>query len=245
MKNSFSILLLSLIVSASVLQGCKNPDEPTETSLNLNFYPVAGSTAIAYNQEYIVNGRKLKFTRVQFYISDISLKKQDNTFVDPEMRYSLVHADAVAYNTGNIAVGIYTALDFSVGVDSAANHGDPTQWGTTHPLYVNGINSSYWDWSQGYVFMKLEGYVDTTAAANGTNLTGFAYHIGNDEMLRTVSLSMNKNISGDAAAIDLNIDCAKLLENINFRTELQTHTNGNDSIALKIADKVSEAISIK
>ena len=218
---------------------------PTETSLNLNFYPMVGSNELVYNQEYTVNGRKLKFTKAQFYVSNIRFTKADNSTADPEMRYALVHAAETNYSVNKIDTGHYTVLEFAVGVDSIANHADPAQWGATHPLYVNSAYSSYWDWTQGYIFMKLEGYVDSTTAGNGNATAGFAYHIGDDDMLRTVSLTINKHILGNEATIELNVDFAKFLEEVDFRTELQTHTVGTKPLALKIADKAQDAITLR
>jgi hypothetical protein len=206
---------------------------------------MAGNDALVYNQEYTVNGRKLKFTKAQFYVSSVRLLNAESASITPEMPYALVHALETNYSVGAIDAGTYSSLEFAVGVDSAANHGDPTQWGATHPLYVNSLYASYWDWSQGYVFMKLEGYVDTTAAAKGTASTGFAYHIGNDEMLRAISISLNKTIEGSNANIELNVDYAKLLEDVDLKTELQTHSIANEPIAAKIADKAQEAITLR
>lgn len=206
---------------------------------------MAGNDALVYNQEYTINGRKLKFTNAQFYISAVRLIKADSSSTIPEMTYALVHALETNYSAGSVDPGTYIELEFAVGVDSVSNHSDPTQWGVTHPLYVNSLYASYWDWSQGYVFMKLEGYVDTTAAANGTASTGFAYHLGNDEILRTIALSFNKAIGGNEATIELNVDYAKLLEDVDLRTELQTHSISNEPLAAKIADKAQEAITLR
>ena len=216
-----------------------------QTDLSIHLYPMAGNDALVYNQEYTVNGRKLRFTRAQFYTSSIRLKKSDNTFVSPEMPYALVQALETNYSVGKVDVGTYSALEFSLGVDSASNHADPTQWGATHPLYINGIYASYWDWSKGYIFMKLEGYVDTTSAANGTASTGFAYHLGNDEMLRNITISINKSIEGNEDAIELNVDFTKLLEDLDLQNEFQTHSVVDDPVSAKIANKAQEAITLK
>lgn len=266
MKFKFFICQLLLIIlvlsfSSCKKQGCTDPvsinynsdaveDDGSceyylQTDLSIQLYPMAGNDALVYNQEYTVNGRKLKFTRAQFYISDIRLRKADNSTSAPAMPYILFQSLTNDYNNGMIDTGHYAFLDFSVGVDSAANHADPALWGSTHPLYINSPYASYWDWSQGYVFMKLEGYVDTTASANGIPSTGFAYHTGNDEMLRTVSIPLNKTIEGKESYIELNVDFAKLLEDVDLQTELQTHAGVNDPLSVKIADKMQEAITLR
>jgi len=246
MKKSCFSILSALALAIIYFSACNKPNDADQKSaLSLNFYPLVGNQSLVYNQEYTVNGRKLKFTKVQFYVSMVSLKNDVNTAIVPTMPYALVHAAEAAYSAGDIESGHYSVLEFAIGVDSISNHADPAQWGTTHPLYINSLYSSYWDWTHGYVFMKLEGYVDTTTAANGTALTGFAYHIGNDDMLRMISLSINNHITASEAVIELNVDYAKLLENIDFQAELQTHSTGTEAIAEKIADKAQEAITVK
>jgi len=245
MKKSVLSALTLVTLSVIFLSSCKPTDEPTITDLSINFYPKVGNDALVYNQEYTVNGRKLKFTKAQFYVSAVRLSKAGSSSTPPEMPYALVQSLETNYDFGTVDAGTYSALEFEIGVDSLANHGDPTQWGATHPLYVNSLYASYWDWSQGYVFMKLEGYVDTSAATNGTASAGFAYHIGNDEMLRAVTISLNKTIEGSNAAIELNVDYAKLLEDVDLQTELQTHSIANEPLAIKIADKTQEAITLR
>lgn len=246
MKSLTLKIIAAFALLAVVLPSCKKScDAPGKSTLKLNFYPFAGSDELVFNQEYIVNGRKLKFTRAQFYVSTIRLKKANNTTSTPEMPFALVHALETNYNTGLIDTGNYSFFEFSIGVDSATNHGDPAQWSATHPLYVNGTYSTYWTWSQGYVFIRLEGYVDASPAGNGNPTTGFSYHIGNDELLRNISLPINRIIEGNENSIEINVDYAKMLEDVDFQTELQTHSGANEPLTLKIADKAAEAITLK
>lgn len=245
--NKLLLPVLTLIAfSAIFFTSCKKScDAPAKTNLNLRFYPMSGNEELVYNQEYTVNGRKLRFTRAQFYVSAVNLRKTDNTAATPEMPFALVHALETNYSVGLVDSGNYSFLEFAVGVDSATNHGDPNQWSATHPLYVNGTYSTYWTWSQGYVFIRLEGYVDTTAAATGTANTGFAYHIGNDELLRMIYLPINKYIEGSETTIEIDVDYAKMLEDVDFRTELQNHSGLEEALTLKIADNTTEAFTLR
>ena len=255
----FAMLLFSF--SSCKKQGCTDPlainynsdaadDDGSceyyfQTDLSLHLYPMAGNEALVYNQEYIVNGRKLKFTRAQFYISNIKLRKADNSTAAPAMPYILFQALANDYNNGMVDTGTYAFLDLSVGVDSIANHADPALWGTTHPLYIGSEYSTYWTWTQGYVFIRLEGYVDASPAGDGNADVGFAYHVGNDEFLRNASIPISKNVQGQSSVIELNVDFAKMLEDVDFTTEQETHSTNNKPLAEKIANKAAEAITLR
>lgn len=217
----------------------------TETALAIHFNSMVGSENLVYNQEYTVNGRKLKFTRAQFYVSGIHLEKHDGSHLHLEDQYLLVHGGAHEYSIGNVPTGSYHGMSFDIGLDSTANHSDPAIYAADHALSPLDANYSHWTWNSGYIFIRLEGYVDTTAAANGTANAGFAYHVGMDSFRRTAELSFQKDFTGTSSQLELAIDWAKFLEGIDLTTELETHTTNNMSLATVVADNGPDAISVE
>lgn len=217
----------------------------TETALAIHFNSMVGSENLVYNQEYTVNGRKLKFTRAQFYVSGIHLEKHDGSHLHLEDQYLLVHGGAHHYSIGNVPSASYHGMSFDVGVDSAANHSDPATYASGHALSSLDANYSHWTWNSGYVFIRLEGYVDTTAAATGNADIGFVYHVGMDNLKRNVELSFHKDFTGASSDLMLKIDWAKFLEGLNLTTDIETHTMNNMPVATMVADNASDAISVQ
>lgn len=73
--------------------------------------------------------------------------------------------------------GTYTSLALGIGLPPACNHGDPTQ--AVFPL--NASTGLYWTWATGYMFIRIEGQI-----AAGDTMTPFTYHVGFDDLYRTV-----------------------------------------------------------
>ncbi len=214
-----------------------------ETDVEIHFSSMVGTESLVYNQEYTINGRKVKFTRAQFYVSEIHLHQADGDLVHLEDKYLLVHGEEHAYSIGKVASEHYHGISFSVGLDSAANHSDPSTYAADHALSSLDPNYTHWNWNSGYVFIRLEGYVDTTAAANGDADFGFFYHVGFDEFKRDIDLDISQDLVGSTAEIGLEIDFAKFFLGVDMRTENSTHSMDNMMLAEKIADNADDAIS--
>jgi hypothetical protein len=148
-------------------------------------------------------------------------------------------------------VGSYKGIKFSVGLDSATNHADPTVYPVTNPLAIQSP-AIHWSWNSGYIFMMIEGSCDTTAANNdvltyGQYSHGMFYHIGMDPLLRTIDLSNAAFTvsSANAASVSISADLNKVLKNVDIKTENASHTMGSMPFATKIADNISSAFSVK
>ncbi|MCF8256828.1 MAG: hypothetical protein K9J06_04715 [Flavobacteriales bacterium] len=211
------------------------------TYLNLRFNHRLGGVdfgygAVATNWE----GRKVKFTLAQFYMSKIKLGT--TTFEDS---YLLVSARKDLLGVGHIGAGDHAGLSFNVGVDSAVNHLDPATWPFDHTLSSNNIDHAHWSWNPGYIFMKLEGRVDTTAAMDGDADAAFSIHIGLDELLTNVALAGNMNVSGDTAIIGINVDWLRFLDNVDLRLERSTDSFNNPGLAVAVKGNIASAFSLE
>lgn len=215
-------------------------------SVQLNFEPMVGSQTFAFNTEYTVNGRKVMFERAQFYVSSFGFMKGGGYESLPNA-YLLVHPGQTSYQlTGELAAGTYSGIKFAVGVDSLTNSTvEPESWPAGHALSVNNPNYTYWSWSSGYVFIRLEGKVDTTLAANGTPNYPFVFHVGTNGMLRTVNLSKTFTVEdGDNVSFDVHVDYAEMLAGIDLRTENETHTMNDMPTASAVANNATNAFHL-
>ena len=245
--RSALLLLLVGIFSISIFHSCKKDDDDDNngqsTTLQLHWHPTIGSQSFALNQEIADdNGRRFNFSRVQFYISGFTLSQTGNNAVY-EDRYLLVEPNTTSYSIGDIAPGAYQGFHFNVGVDSTANHSDPSTYPNNHAL-ANQNPSMHWSWNSGYKFLVLEGMIDTTAGATGSADVPFAIHVGTDDLLRTFQATSSFDVvEGVGHTIHLETDLSAFFDGLNLRESLTTHSAS--PLARSVANNTQQAFSLQ
>lgn len=216
-------------------------------NLNFKFYSKLGTQDFAYGTEaQLSSGRKVKFTRAQMYLSGFTFYGVGGPYelLDP---YMLLKADEQDYNLGYLPVGAYTSFSFAEGVDSVANHSDPASFPSASALSSNNPDHMHWAWNSGYIFMVLEGMVDTTAAMNGNANASFVYHIGLDANSVEMAFATDFNSVAEGVTIEMDVDWLKLLDGTNMvsaDTTRSTHTMDNPSLATLVVSNVNGAFSV-
>lgn len=183
-------------------------------------------------------GRKMSFNRAQFYVSGISLGEAEF----PE-KYLLVTPNSTEFEIGQLGAGHYHDLKFNVGIDSEANHADPALWPIGHALSSNNPDHSHWGWDPGFIFITVEGLVDTTADMTGEANAPFLFHIGLDSFLKTVELESHTNSAG-GAFVSVSVDWLKFFEGIDLREGRSTHTMNNMPLAMAFRNNIVGAFTI-
>jgi hypothetical protein len=245
-KTLFALLFL-FSFSLAIFSGCKDDDAEENGMLHLHLHTMVGSAAANYTATFQnAAGRKFNIGDFRYYISNIVLIKQDGSEYPFTGKVLLVDPATHEYELGSIPAGSYKGFKFLVGLDSLTNHSDPTTYSSGNPLAIQtpGI---HWSWNSGYIFMKVEGFVDTTAAASGTPDYEYFYHIGMDMLKRTIDFS-NKSFTvegGKENEIVMEFDLLDMLSNVDMRTENQTHTMDNMMLAQKIANNWQSAFSVE
>ena len=139
--------------------------------------------------------------------------------------------------------GDFKAIRFSLGLSEAVNHSDPNPYAAKHPLNPS-FNNLHWNWQTGYIFLALEG---NYRQSNG-QLSGYVYHFANDPQRTTITLTLPKNISGNAT-IDIDFDIASLLNvpsPISFTKDgASTHSRVGDPIPQALKRNLPGAFQIK
>ena len=134
-------------------------------------------------------------------------------------------------------------MRFSIGLSEAVNHSDPNLFAAKHPLNPS-FNNLHWNWQTGYIFLALEG---NYRQSNG-QLSGYVYHFANDPQRTTITLTLPKNISGNAA-IEIDFDIASLLNvpsPISFTKDgASTHSREGDPIPPALKKNLPGAFQIK
>ncbi|MEY3443343.1 MAG: hypothetical protein RLZZ519_1624 [Bacteroidota bacterium] len=253
------LLVLMMVASGCKKEGCTDPlsgnfdpdakvDDGSCTyapaSLSLAVTHKVGNQPFAFNTTFQdANGRNYQFRTARFHLSSPELQSHSGS--SPIDKYLQITGAATSYDLGEVPVGEYHGFSFDVGVDSVMNHGDPTLLPIAHPLSILNNNQDHWSWNSGYVFLKIEGFVDTTSTMTGPIDKFFFYHIALDQLLTPVNLAQNFTISsGDQQVLSLNIDWEKALAGVDL-TRQSTQTSDNLPLAEQIMANFVTGISIE
>ncbi|MFN8395825.1 MAG: MbnP family protein [Bacteroidia bacterium] len=218
--------------------------EYTTNAVSLHFTHMVGTQPFSTSTTYTdADGRQFKLTTARFYLSDAALHSA--TGHEHLEEYIQVVAGTEHYEMGAVPAGEYEELEFSIGVDSAANHSDPTSYASGHALAATSSTFDHWSWNSGYIFLKVEGLADTSATMTGTIDGPIELHVGSDAFLRTLTMSKAMNLSsGESTMIHLTIDWAKVFEGVDLRNAV-THTMDNMPLATTVANNFVAAFTIE
>ncbi len=224
MNKNIVFYAITIILSGFLLS-CKkkttvDPEAPAATtgSMVVKFEHLYEGSPFTLNADtyYKTSGDdSLKFSKFQFYVSNIQLTKTDGSiWIQPESYYFINYAEAqqgvCRITLNDIPAAEYTDIQFIIGVDSTRNVSG-AQSGALDPM-----NGAFWSWNTGYIFLKAEGTYKNGSTGN------FMYHIGgfknanNSNALQTLSynfgplpVAVNQNA---APQVHYKVDVSKMFE---------------------------------
>lgn len=145
-------------------------------------HTVGGKTLMIGTDTYRnAAGEQFNITTFNYFISNIRLLKKngDEYMVPQDSSYFLVKENDPESKRIRLRIprGQYTAITFTLGVDSLRSTTDLSH--RTGALDISGgmLEGMYWTWNSGYIFLKLEGNCEQ-AAVDRTGQRKFRYHIG-------------------------------------------------------------------
>lgn len=235
--------LLPFLLAALVLLILPACNKNKTGTLEIQFVPKVGTEDLTYGQEYTNGmGQAFKMSLLRYYVSQVTLLGDEQQHF-PDQYFSVDLQD-LTVTISEVPKDQYTGLSFGVGVDQSANHSDPTTFDINSPL--NPANAAYqhWDWNSGYIFIKLEGQADTTN--NGVADANFTYHIGTDDLYKSIALYSDITIAkGMATIVQVEVDVATILDQVDFKSEIRTHTDlPTLPLATKISDNLLDAFKV-
>jgi hypothetical protein len=166
------------------------------------------------------DGRKISLDLAQLYLSDIRLVKLDGSEIMLTGKNVLKLREIETYVVGDVPVGNYKSLRFKIGLDAATNQltplASPDSAILNRPEMWFGSNAQ----PDGYVFMNLQGKIDTTADASGTKeqMQSFTYKIGTNSHYIQVNMpDKNYTVLKDQVEFaHILIDYYRLFNGINL-----------------------------
>lgn len=256
-----SIIALLGLLSFSIVS-CKKTDEinPNDkNSIVLSFENRVGDKTLVLGTGIYKNtsGEDFTITTLNYFISNVSFKKEDGTVVKSPNDYFLVRqsvASSLNAELKDIPAGNYKEVTFTVGVDSVKSISDVSQRiGVLDPTSY-GNDNMYWAWNSGYIFTKIEG-ISSVVPSNSAGLKKFEYHVGGFggrtsatiNNLRTVTLSF-----ADAATVRANIapevhlfaDVSKVFDGVTTLKLTSTNVVHGMAAATPIANNVAKIFSV-
>ncbi len=254
MKTKFFGALALMIFAASTLNSCKKKEEhpnATEGDVELEFDHKWGPAfaAFAMNTEmtHPATGEKMTFTTLNYYISNVKLRKEDGSWWTQPESYHLIKVtenSAPKIKLEDVPVGKYTAIEYTIGVDSTRN----VSGAQTGALAAS--NGMFWSWLTGYIFVKAEGTSPDSGASNGE----FKYHLGgfrNENNTNAIRINTQdfpgvlevKGSHEHHAKVHFYVNCARFWHGgISLQTMHTVHMPGAKAITL--SDNFREAFLI-
>ena len=202
---------------------------PTQAQpFRLLLSPRLGNAPFAMNTPVQAGTYEYKITRLEYYVSNIRITHdggQDTPLTD---LYLLVRTEADSvFDLGTLTgIGNVESISFSIGIDQAHNHLDPSTYPAGHPLALHNP-SMHWGWAGGYRFVAMEGLV----GASFDNV--FEVHALGDQNYKNTTVPATAQVepNGDRT-IRLNADYARLLENIDVSQGLISHGTIDEAATL-------------
>ena len=260
MKKNIQLLTAATAVAVLIsVSSCKKKDDVTgtpaaatptgtlafhlHTNVDTNEVDTFGATYV------LTGGRKITLNVAQCYVSNIMLVGVSGSMTAVPNVVKFKRQQNEVYTIGSVPVGNYTSVMFDIGLGATANATAPVTTDTI--LYQPGMAamgmipampttwfSNPWGASTGYIFLSLQGTIDTTTAGNGTNMIPFSYNIGTSANSETITMP-NQNFSVTAnqvTFVHMIIDYYKLFNGIklNDPNNLQMNTTADNTTALGI-----------
>jgi hypothetical protein len=251
MKSSWRILLIALIASTTILTSCKKDEEPEVTTpkeptaevgiFKVEFEHAFDTADFALNTAYSnAAGEEIKWTRFDYYISNIQLVKTDGTvWSQPDSYYLVKSGDDASklISISDVPKAEYTDIRFCIGVDSTRNVSG-AQTGALDPA-----NDMFWSWNTGYIYIKSEG----TSPQSSSGSENFEYHIGGyrtdngSNALKTLSFNVGSTAMsvrpGSAPQIHMRVDISKFFngesgDNLSVATLPTLHMPGANAVSM-------------
>lgn len=181
-------------------------------------------------------GEWMMVTSWSMLMSDLALVKENDDTVRLGDGYQWADLTGTrnVFNYKGIPQGRYKGIQFTLGLDSAVNHGNPQIWPANHPLNPN-LNGLHWGWAGGYIFQAMDGrYKENAQATPGS----FSFHTATMQFVRRYFLPLDLLVEKDLHKLAIRINAERFFggsEPIQLKDKSVSHSEGtHDEILMRI-----------
>lgn len=168
---------------------------------------------VHYTVAQVEAGYFIKVSRLQYYLSGFKLIHDGGQVTPATDIYYLVapSRDSILDLGSFDNITDLEQIEFSIGVDSAHNHLDPTLWPSDHALAPK-VPSMHWGWQGGYRFIAFEGNV---GAIPDPMVDNYQIHSLDDSNYKAVLLDAHEVVEGNVMRVPITADYTRLLDSLN------------------------------
>ncbi|HXA01737.1 MAG TPA: MbnP family protein [Cytophagaceae bacterium] len=250
------IFLIFTAIGISALSCKKSVEppqpEPAKGTLNFHLHTYLGIEEVdAYNIVYtMLDGRQVSLSLAELYLSGIELIKADGSIYPINDTIIFKTREIETYVVAKVPPGNYKSVRFKVGLNPATNLKTPSSSASdvlNKPEMWFGATTQ----PDGYVFLNLQGKIDTSAAANlsASQMTPFTYKIGTNANYKQVNMPDQTFavLSNQTQFVHLIIDYYQLFNGVQLNNSTNiTITNSADNsttLATKIVNNIPSMFS--
>jgi cytochrome c peroxidase len=212
--------------------------------LDVEVRPTFGGKPLAFDTLALETraGQRVSLTRCDLILSKAELLAADGNWLSAASWAAFVslREGRTRFALSDIPAGKFTRLRFLIGVPPETNKGNPAAHPAGHPLNP-AVNGMHWGWQGGYIFAAVEGMW----RGKEGGLSGYSFHVANDENLMTVEFPLELDLQRDQT-LHLGFDASEIFANVTITAEASTtHSRPGDSLAATLTANLPKAFRVE
>jgi cytochrome c peroxidase len=212
--------------------------------LDVELRPTFGAKPLAFDTLGLETqgGQRVSLTRCDLILSKAELLAADGNWLSAESWAAFVslREGRTRFALSDIPAGKFSRLRFHIGVPPETNKGDPAAHPAGHPLNP-AVNGMHWGWQGGYIFAAVEGMWRD----KGGGLSGYSFHVANDDNLMTVEFPLELDLQRDQT-LHLGFDASEIFANVIISAEASTtHSRAGDPLAAALKANLPKAFRVE
>lgn len=209
--------------------------------LTVRLEPRWQGQALKLHDPSLVNdaGNVMSATRLAMLLSQAQLQRTDGSWIGAKNWTAFLDAgkQRLSFTLPDLPADKFTALRFDLGLDEATDRSDPATRAANDPLHPD-VNGLHWGWRGGYVFLALEGRLNTD--------DGWSYHLAGQACRGTVEVPADLDLRQDQVlTLAFEVDRVFAAQHrIDIKEATSTHSRADDPLATRLADNAVQAFAL-